>query len=127
MCFLPVDDEARERMEGLIERTVTAEGQRLLAWRDVPVHPEHTGEVAGACRPAIRQLFVGAGPEHADDQDAFERKLYVIRRICDLNVSEPGLYIVSSSSRTINYKGMLISYQLGKFYADLSDERAKTA
>ena len=46
-------------------RTVREEGQRVLGWRDVPVAPEHTGEVAGACRPAIRQLFVGAGSELA--------------------------------------------------------------
>ncbi len=60
MCFLPRDDAARARLEALLERTVVAEGQRVLGWRDVPVSPEHTGEVAGACRPVIRQLFVGA-------------------------------------------------------------------
>ena len=99
----------------------------MLGWRDVPVDEEHTGEVAGACRPVIRQLFVGAGPAQAEDQDAFERKLYVIRRICELTAEEPGLYVASSSSRTINYKGMLISYQLAAFYPDLRDERAKSA
>jgi len=61
MCFLPTDPAVRARLEGQLERTVVAEGQRLLGWRDVPVRPEHTGEVAGACRPEIRQLFVGAG------------------------------------------------------------------
>src|SRR5271156_2497641 len=127
MCFLPNDPDARGRLEGLLERTVEAEGQRLLGWRDVPVRPEHTGEVAGACRPVIRQLFVGAAGELEDDQDAFERKLYVIRRVCELTAEEPGLYVTSSSSRTINYKGMLISYQLAEFYPDLRDERAKSA
>ena len=63
MCFLPQDDEARARLEALLERTVAAEGQRLLGWRDVPVCPEHTGEVAGACRPVVRQLFVGDGSD----------------------------------------------------------------
>ena len=62
MCFLPTEPAGRERVEGLLERTVQAEGQVLLGWRDVPVRPEHTGTVAGACRPEIRQLFVGAGP-----------------------------------------------------------------
>jgi glutamate synthase domain-containing protein 1 len=70
---------------------------------------------------------VRAGVAQAGDQDAFERKLYVIRRISDLTAEEPGLYVTSSSSRTINYKGMLISYQLGQFYKDLSDERCKSA
>ena len=127
MCFLPTDPGARVRLEALLERTVLAEHQRLLGWRDVPVCPEHSGEVAGACRPVIRQLFVGAGAEQQGDQDAFERKLYVIRRVCELTAEEPGLYVTSSSSRTINYKGMLISYQLAQFYPDLRDERAKSA
>jgi glutamate synthase (NADPH/NADH) large chain/glutamate synthase (ferredoxin) len=127
MCFLPTDAGARARLEGLVERTVAAEGQVVLGWRDVPVCEEHTGEVAGACRPVIRQLFVGAGPAHSADQDAFERKLYVIRRVCELTAEEPGLYVASSSSRTVNYKGMLISYQLAAFYPDLRDERTKTA
>ncbi len=127
MCFLPTDTAVRVRLESLLERTVQAEGQRLLGWRDVPVCEEHTGEVAGACRPVIRQLFVGAGDALEGDQDAFERKLYVIRRICELNAEDPGLYVTSSSSRTINYKGMLISFQLAAFYSDLRDERCKSA
>jgi len=127
MCFLPTNDEARASIEQLLELTVQAEGQRLLGWRDVPVEESHAGEVAGACRPVIRQLFVGAGPEQEADQDSFERKLYVIRRVCELNAETPGLYIASSSSRTINYKGMLISFQLAAFYPDLKDERCKSA
>ena len=127
MCFLPTDEAGRARTEGLLERTVAAEGQTVLGWRDVPVSPEHTGTVAGACRPLIRQLLVGAGPAVAGDQDAFERKLYVIRRICELSPDGEGLYVTSSSSRTVNYKGMLISYQLAAFYPDLRDERAKSA
>ncbi len=127
MCFLPTEPGGRARVEGLLERTVQAEGQVLLGWRDVPVRPEHTGTVAGACRPEIRQLFVGAGPGVGSDSDAFERKLYVIRRICELSPEGEGMYVTSSSSRTINYKGMLISYQLGAFYPDLGDERAKSA
>jgi glutamate synthase (NADPH/NADH) large chain/glutamate synthase (ferredoxin) len=128
VCFLPTDDDARSRLEAKLEQTVAEEGQHVLGWRDVPVRPEHTGRVAGECRPVIRQLFVTA----ADglDQDAFERKLYVIRRVCELHCEasgQGGLYIASSSSRTINYKGMLISRQLAHFYPDLLDERTKSA
>ncbi|HUB35552.1 MAG TPA: glutamate synthase large subunit [Solirubrobacteraceae bacterium] len=131
MCFLPTDPQARSRLEGLLERTVRAEGQEVLGWREVPVRPEHTGEVAGRCRPEIRQLFVGAGgargSDDASDQDAFERKLYVIRRVCELSPEGERMYVASSSSRTLNYKGMLISWQLADFYPDLQDERCKSA
>ena len=127
MCFLPTDDEARGRAEELLERTVVAEGQAVLGWRDVPIRAEHTGRVAGECRPAIRQLFVGAQGRELEDEDAFERKLYVIRRVCELTAPDSGLYVASSSARTLNYKGMLISYQLAQFYPDLRDERCKSA
>jgi glutamate synthase domain-containing protein 2/glutamate synthase domain-containing protein 1/glutamate synthase domain-containing protein 3 len=136
MCFLPQDDAPRARLEALLERTVVAEGQRLLGWRDVPVCTEHTGDVAGACRPVVRQLFVGDGSSSGSDparpgsdpaHSAFERKLYVIRRVCELTAEDPGLYVCSSSSRTLNYKGMLISFQLAAFYPDLQDERCKSA
>jgi glutamate synthase domain-containing protein 2/glutamate synthase domain-containing protein 1/glutamate synthase domain-containing protein 3 len=130
MCFLPTDDAPRERIEGLLGRTVVEEGQSLLGWRDVPVCPEQTGATAGACRPVIRQLFVGAA--EGLDQDSFERKLYVIRRVCEQAAAASGdagkgFYVTSSSSRTINYKGMLISNQLAAFYPDLQDERCKSA
>jgi glutamate synthase domain-containing protein 2/glutamate synthase domain-containing protein 1/glutamate synthase domain-containing protein 3 len=128
MCFLPHEDlAARERLQALLERTATELGQRVLGWRQVPIDPAETGEVAAACRPDIRQLFIGAGEAERADQDAFERKLYAIRRICELNAQDPGLYVTSSSSRTINYKGMLISFQLAAFYEDLRDERCKSA
>ncbi|HUH80715.1 MAG TPA: glutamate synthase subunit alpha, partial [Solirubrobacteraceae bacterium] len=127
MCFLPTDDAPRVRLEKLLEDAVAQAGQRLLGWRDVPVSPQETGRVAGDCRPVIRQLFVAASGPSESDRDAFERKLYVIRRIAELTAPEPGLYVASSSSRTINYKGMLISYQLAPFYADLRDERTKSA
>ncbi len=143
MCFLPLDEVPRGRLMEQLERTTKEEGQRVLGWREVPVDVEHVGRTAGACRPAVWQLFVGAAEEAsapvagpgsggaADgpsfDQDAFERKLYVIRRRCELNAVEDGLYVASSSSRTINYKGMLVSFQLAGFYTDLRDERCKSA
>jgi glutamate synthase domain-containing protein 2/glutamate synthase domain-containing protein 1/glutamate synthase domain-containing protein 3 len=131
MCFLPTDRATRERIESLLEQTVREEGQQVLGWREVPVCPEHTGTTAASSRPVIRQLFVGAASA-GFDQDAFERKLYVIRRVCEQTVAGwkdagNGFYVTSSSSRTLNYKGMLISYQLGAFYPDLRDTRCKSA
>ena len=121
VCFLP-RDPVRRRLEQLLELTVRVEGQGVLGWRDVPIDEEHVGETAKGSRPFIRQLFVEAGPGHRHDQDAFERKLYVIRRIVEL-AAGPDFYAPSFSSRTIVYKGMLISTQLRRFFVDLSDER----
>jgi len=74
----------------------------------------------------MRQVFVAAAPELRDDQDAFERKLYVIRRVLEL-AAGADLSIPSFSSRTLIYKGMLTAAQLSRYYPDLRDPRLKTA
>ncbi len=121
VCFLPSDDFAREHAERLIVETVEAEGQHVLGWRDVPVDPAHCGTAAAAAAPCIRQLFVGAAGD-VEDQDALERRLYVIRRVVE-RVELPGLAIATLSSRTVVYKGMLTAPQLSQYFADLRDER----
>jgi glutamate synthase (NADPH/NADH) large chain/glutamate synthase (ferredoxin) len=126
MCFLPNDPVERSELMAMLERTVVDEGQIVLGWREVPVDERAVGATARASRPTILQLFVGAGPKHDSDQDAFERKLYVIRRVAESSAG-PGFYISSLSSRTLVYKGMLISYQLARFYTDLADERMASA
>jgi glutamate synthase domain-containing protein 2/glutamate synthase domain-containing protein 1/glutamate synthase domain-containing protein 3 len=126
MCFLPQDPDLRAKLEALIELNVRVEGQSVLCWRDVPVDETQIGDTANACRPYVKQVIIEAGPGFQNDQDAFERKLYVIRRIVEL-AAGPDFYATSFSSRTIVYKGMLISNQLGGFYPDLRDERFASA
>jgi glutamate synthase (NADPH/NADH) large chain/glutamate synthase (ferredoxin) len=125
-CFLPTDPARREKIEQLVELNVRVEGQRVLGWRDVPLDEQHVGETAAASRPCMRQLFIGAGPGFEGNDMAFERKLYVIRRIVEI-AAGPDFYASSCSSRTLVYKGMLISHQLRHFYPDLADERFASA
>ena len=126
VCFLPTDDERRSKLEAMLELNVRVEGQRVLGWRDIPVDTDHVGETADQTRPVMRQLIVEAGPGFENDQDAFERKLYVIRRICELAVG-PDLYVASFSSRTLVYKGMLVPDQLRAFFPDLSHPKMASA
>jgi glutamate synthase (NADPH/NADH) large chain/glutamate synthase (ferredoxin) len=126
VCFLPQDRARRDAFERLLTETVEAEGQRVIAWRDVPVEKDYVGITANYFAPYIKQLIVGAGPDHAADQDAFERKLYVIRRVAELEAG-PELSIPSFSSRTIVYKGMLTAPQMLGYFPDLNDDRCKTA
>jgi glutamate synthase (NADPH) large chain len=121
VCFLPREKGPRADAVELIERTVEAEGQRLLGWRDVPVVEHECGRIAGSAAPHIAQLFVGAG-ESTADQDALERKLYVIRRVVE-HARLEGLAIPTFSSRTVIYKGMLSAPQLPRYFPDLRDER----
>jgi glutamate synthase domain-containing protein 2/glutamate synthase domain-containing protein 1/glutamate synthase domain-containing protein 3 len=124
VCFLPHDAARHDELVGLIERTVAAEGQRVLGWRDVPVDEAHVGRVAGESAPRIRHVLIGAGDEIADD-DAFERKLYVIRRLIE-KAAGSDLAIPSFSARTVVYKGMLTAPQLSGYFPDLKDERLAT-
>ena len=122
VCFLPRHDEAaRAEAIGLIESTAEAEGQRVLGWRDVWVDELHCGTTAKACAPYIQHFFVGAG-DQIEDQDALERKLYVIRR-CVEKHDLPGVAIAGFSTRTLVYKGMLTAPQLSQYYPDLKDDR----
>jgi glutamate synthase (NADPH/NADH) large chain/glutamate synthase (ferredoxin) len=126
MCFLPRDEAARERLkQGVIDVT-EAEGQAALGWRDVPVDTGHVGKAADGSRPHVAQLFIRAADSLSGDQDAFERKLYVIRRVCEREFGDE-LYIASLSSKTIVYKGMLTSRQVPGFFPDLQDERVRSA
>ena len=105
VCYLPRDPERRRAFEQLIEQTIEAEGQRVLWWRDVPVDDRYVGETARLSAPVIRQVIIEAG-EEIEDQGAFERKLYVIRRVIE-RAAGTELALPSFSSRTIVYKGML--------------------
>ena len=82
--------------------------------------------------PLIRQVFIGRG-DNCSNQDAFEHKLFVIRKQIDKVVRESAskhkgfFYINSMSSRTITYKGMLLARQVGEYYLDLQDPEISSA
>ncbi len=132
MLFLPRDEAARAACEKAIAGKIKAEGQTLLGWRDVPVDNAGLGESVKPVEPVVRQVFIGRG-KNCPDADAFERKLFVIRKTAEHAVrSLPkgrgnGFYIPSLSSRTIVYKGMLLADQVGKYYLDLQDGRVASA
>ena len=132
MLFLPRDAAARAACEKIIEEKIADEGQQLLGWRDVPVDSSGLGESVKKVEPVVRQVFIGRGRNCADN-DAFERKLFVIRKIVEHAVSGlgrsqgKGFYFPSMSSRTIVYKGMLLANQVGKYYLDLQDTRVVSA
>ena len=131
MLFLPTDRAARVECERVVEKFVADEGQRLIGWRDVPVDNSGLGESVIPTEPAIRQVFVGRG-DNCADQDAFERKLFVIRKQAELAIDKMGdayddFYAPSFSSRTVVYKGMLLADQVGDYYLDLKDETMVTA
>src|SRR5215469_6334046 len=117
MVFLPTEVRQRNECQKLLEK--------VIGWRHVPVDVQAPGPQARAVMPEIRQVFVG--PRKGQDQDALERKLYVIRKRVEQLVRTSGMhdserfYVPSLSSRTIVYKGLLLPDQIPAFYHDLAD------
>lgn len=119
LIFLSRDEAERAWQKAQFAEAIAAEGQRLIGWRDVPIDPDQIGQTARDAMPAFEQIFVGA----ADglDQDAFDRKLYVIRRIVEKGNLARGAFfhVASLASRTFLYKGMFLAHQTPEFFPDL--------
>ena len=132
MVFLPSELSERARCEAVFAEVIAREKAVLLGWRDVPVDNRELGYSVKPVEPFIRQVFIERGVDCAD-QDAFERRLFVIRKqventIRDLSLQQGSFfYVPSLSSLTLVYKGMLLAEQVGSFYPDLSDERLDSA
>ena len=105
--------------KGRLEEICAEEGHELLGFREVPIVSGAVGKVARNVMPRIRQFFIA---RRGGDEAAFERKLYVIRRLLHKAVEDShSCYVVSLSSKTIIYKGLLKGRQLSQFYPDLGD------
>ena len=132
MIFMPADETQRRQFEELFEHFVIEEGLFSLGWRTVPTDDSTLGEKARASKPVVRQIFIERNPQLKDNL-AFERKLYVIRRLAEKAIRSSGLeggndfYVCSLSYKTIIFKGMLMPEQVGEFYPDLSDPTIETA
>ncbi len=135
MVFLPQREDYRFRCQERFENIVRAEGQTVLGWRTVPTANQELGHTARLGEPAVRQVFIGRNPERLKGNDdlAFERKLYVIRKQAENQIrysqmrAGDAFYIASLSARTVVYKGMLMSVQVQGFYPDLLDEDMESA
>ncbi|RPG86202.1 MAG: glutamate synthase large subunit [Coraliomargarita sp. TMED73] len=130
--FLSQNEEDRLKEEQIITEIILEEGFPLLGWRDVPVNSHILGKASAACEPVMRQFFIDRG-EVCQRGLEFERKLYVIRRLAAHRIRYSGadedelFYIGSLSSRTMTYKGMLTTGQLGDYFPDLASENMESA
>ena len=130
--MLPRDAAHHATVEAAYEMAAKQEGLSILGWRDVPVESSILGESVKPTEPSHRQAFIARGPGIADD-DAFERKLFVARKVASnyLRREHPeaaiGYYPVSVSSRTIVYKGLVLADGVVTYFKDLQDERVISA
>src|SRR4029077_18223812 len=126
LVFLPREDASRAAIERWIAEIVVEEGQQLLGWRDVPTDDSPIGPSAVRVEPVFKHVFIGT-PD--TDRNAFERRLYVIRKRIEHAVDTLGIadesrkffYIVGLSCNTLIYKGMLTASQIETMFPDLLD------
>ena len=138
MVFLPKDEKEQQAILSVVIEETEREGLQLMHLRTVPVCPEVLGEAARRVEPAIRQIFVTRqthiqqthpqplpvreGSDYLQDEDtAFKRTLYIIRKRIERRITHPDFYICSLSNTNIVYKGMLTSGQLRHYFPDLSN------
>ena len=130
--FLPQNEKARKIAEQCFVEAAEQEGVPVLGWRDVPVDKAFLGESVKATEPCHRQVFLGR-PDDISDDDVFERKLYVVRKVASQRVLQDyknlsgRYYAVSCSSRTIVYKGLVLADAVAHYFTDLLDERVTSA
>ncbi|MCC5839484.1 MAG: glutamate synthase large subunit [Opitutales bacterium] len=130
MLFLPRTSKKRhQRARALVEDCIAAsQGIKLLAWRQVPVDNSCLGRKAETTRPEIEQILLLRTDNCSGDE--YERRLLLLQKLLSRRMKAEKLeelYVVSLSSRTITYKGLLNAPQVRRFYLDLRSPKFKTA
>jgi glutamate synthase (NADPH) large chain len=120
LAFLPPAGQPDPREQ--VATIARDEGLTVLGWRAVPHDPARCGAAARAAMPGLAQLFVAGRPGESGLE--LNRKAYCLRKRAE---HEAGLYLASLSASTLVYKGMLTAPQLEEFFADLTDERYRSA
>src|SRR5215472_565503 len=132
LVFLPRDPAQAARCRAILATIVAEEGQAILGWRPLPTDDSPVGPSAQAVEPTFEQVFIARAPSISDAQ-AFERKLYVIRKrvehaIRSSDIGDRGsFYLPSLSANTLIYKGMLSADQIETMFPDIVDPLVESA
>ncbi|MEZ5785345.1 MAG: glutamate synthase large subunit [Xanthobacteraceae bacterium] len=130
--FLPHDADLRHAIMDIYREEIDSFGMKLLGWRDLPTDNSTLGYSVKPTEPVHRQVFIGRGTS-AWNEDDFERRLYILRKSISGKLHERHgrntalYYPVSSSCRTVIYKGMFLADQLGTYYPDLREPDFESA
>lgn len=123
MIFLPKEPRDNARFTEIINECVEANNLEVMHSREVPVDSSILGKDALATEPEIRQIFITG----CDDPKVLEDKLYLVRKGIERKVLSSSItdkaacYVVSLSTRTLVYKGMLSTMQLRHYFPDLTN------
>ncbi|RAX51572.1 glutamate synthase subunit alpha [Helicobacter sp. 16-1353] len=125
--FLSQNEYAKSDGIRILKEVLESQKLEILGFREVPINASELGSIAISTMPFILQVFVKKPSDVRKGID-FERKLYAARRLAEKAAyNVPKFYFCSFSSRTIVYKGMLLSTQVGDFYLDLKNLNMESA
>ena len=115
-------------VRNIVGKYAVAEGVTVLGWREVPTDPGCLGPTAAATAPRVSQVFLAT---ESGDRAGLEldRLVFPVRKQAERELRERGVdaAVISLSSRTIIYKGMLTPEQVDRFYPELRDDRVVSA
>ncbi|MDX1521130.1 MAG: glutamate synthase subunit alpha, partial [Anaerolineae bacterium] len=120
-----------DTVTGVLAETAGADPATDSYWRDIPLDHAALGYTAARTCPNIRHLIIHRPASIAQGRD-FERFLFTLRNQLDTAASEAGydgesFHVASLSSRTVVYKGLMLSPNLADFYLDLANPDFATA
>ncbi|MCX7656837.1 MAG: glutamate synthase large subunit, partial [Treponemataceae bacterium] len=138
LVFFPPSSKEKgsEKLFSLIikemERCAAELGLAIHSWRDIPTNPAVLGLIARRAEPLIKQIVLV--PNAGSRGEDLELRLYIYRKKIEKIIREDprfalakDFYIASLSSKTIVYKGMLMSSQLRHYFTELTDPRVTSA
>ena len=123
--FLDKQEAARDQAKGIIERVLKGGPVRNLGWRVVPTNDDILSGNARASKPVMEQILLARETAlEESEEDEIEHWLYRCRLEMREQFVQAGheVYVASLSCKMINYKGLLTSHELARFYPDLSHE-----
>lgn len=130
LVFLSSDNVEAQKAKDILYDGAHKHGLAVLAWRDVPTSPHILGPIARESMPSIHQIFLKNSDRTQEDELTVPR-LYVYRKTVENAARDAGLgspfHILSLSTSTIVYKGMMMSRHLRLFYPELEDPRLTSA
>jgi len=127
LVFLSQEPELAAAARTALAAQLQRQGLELAGWRVVPIDPGACGAEALKTLPRIEQLFVNC-PLPQLDEAAFNRRLYMVRRLTEKVLSaDRAFYVPSLSASTIVFKGMVMPQYLAQFYPDLADPRLESS
>jgi glutamate synthase (NADPH/NADH) large chain len=126
LVFLSRQAQAAGEARVVLATELRRQGLEVAGWRRLKVNPAACGAEAAKTLPTIEQLFVNCPA--AIDEAAFNRRLFMARRLAEKALAADRVfYVPSLSASTIVYKGMVMPQHLTEFFPDLDDPRLEAS